>query len=52
MPEAVTLITLAMVGEKAESFSAALSEDMLKGEKNRPPRLDFKECVYLDSYRD
>jgi nitroreductase len=50
IPEEMTLITLVMVGAKAEQPSDILSEDQAKGELERPPRQARVEFVHLDHY--
>ena len=46
IPPEMTLITLLIVGKKAESISPLLSEKQIGWEKERPERLPLEEFVY------
>jgi nitroreductase len=50
IPENMRLITLVIVGKKAEQMSPILSEKQVENEKKRPPRLEFPAFSFIDSY--
>jgi len=50
IPEEMRLITLIIIGRHSKDINPVLSESMKLGEKQRPPRKDLGDFVYLDSY--
>ena len=44
------LITLLIVGQKADTINPALNEKMVESEKKRPPRFPLSDFVYLNQY--
>jgi len=52
IPEDYMLITLIIVGKKAEKVDEELSDDQQKAEKNRPPRKDLTEFMFFDTFED
>jgi nitroreductase len=50
MPDDMKLITLVIVGRKAEGVSAALSDSQKASEPARPPRKAFEEVAFLNAY--
>jgi nitroreductase len=52
IPPEMRLITLIIVGKHSDEIKSELSEDMAKGEKQRPPRKSFNEFVWINEYKD
>lgn len=52
IPQGMQLITLIIVGKHSDEIKSELSEDMAKGEKQRPPRKSFDEFVWINEYND
>jgi nitroreductase len=52
IPEHMTVITLVIVGRKADEASPILSEKQLTWEKERPERLKVEEFMYRNEYRE
>lgn len=52
IPSDHVLITLVIVGPKADDFNSELSEDQLKAEKGRPPRKTINEFAFFDQYKE
>jgi nitroreductase len=50
IPKDMRLITLIIVGRHSNEIRSELSEDMAKGEKQRPPRKSLEEFVWFDKY--
>ena len=50
MPDDMKLITLIIVGRKAEGVSAALADSQKASELARPPRKPFEEIAFLNAY--
>ncbi len=50
IPEEMRLITFVVIGKHSDTINPVLTESMKLGEKQRPPRKDFEEFVYLDNY--
>lgn len=48
IPEDMRLITLVIVGKHSDEIKSELSENMAKGEKQRPPRKSFDEIAWID----
>ncbi|MFW9970784.1 MAG: nitroreductase family protein [Candidatus Odinarchaeota archaeon] len=51
IPEEMILITLIIIGKHSKEINPVLSELMKLGEKQRPPRKDLGEFVYINSYK-
>lgn len=51
IPDDMTVITLIIVGKKADKINPDLSENQKKGELNRPPRLKLEQFIYKDKYK-
>lgn len=52
IPQEMRLITLVIVGKHSDEIRSELSEDMAKGERQRPPRKSFDEFVWINEYKD
>jgi nitroreductase len=52
IPKEFRLITLINVGRKSDSINPVLSNAMKLGEKQRPPRKQLEEFIYLDRYNN
>lgn len=52
IPPEMRLITLVIVGKHSDEIKSELSEDMAKGEKQRPPRKSFDEFTWINEYKD
>ncbi len=52
IPPEMRLITLIIVGKHSDEIKGELSENMAKGEKQRPPRKSFDEFVWINEYKD
>jgi nitroreductase len=52
IPEEMRLITLINVGKHSKEIKKELSADMIKGEKQRPPRKSFEEFAWFDEYKN
>ena len=50
IPDEMRLITLVIIGKHSKDANPVLSEKMKLGEKQRPPRKDLGDFVYLNSY--
>jgi nitroreductase len=50
IPEKYSVITLVIVGKKADKIHEFLSEDQVEKEKNRPPRKKLNEYTYHNVY--
>ncbi|MFX0023062.1 MAG: nitroreductase family protein [Candidatus Hermodarchaeota archaeon] len=50
IPNEMRLITLVIIGKHSKEINPVLSESMKLGEKQRPPRKDLEEFVYLENY--
>lgn len=50
IPIEMRLITLVIVGKRSKEINPVLSEPMKLGEKQRPPRKDFKEFIFLNKF--
>ena len=50
IPEEMRLITLIVIGKHSEKINPILSEPMKLGERQRPPRKNLSEFIYIDSY--
>ncbi|MFO7733962.1 MAG: nitroreductase family protein [Candidatus Aminicenantes bacterium] len=50
IPEEFQVITLILVGKRADAPSPVLSEKQLKDEKRRPERLPFEKFAFLNDY--
>ena len=50
IPKDMRLITLIIVGKHSNEIKSELSEDMAKGEKQRPPRKALEEFTWMDAY--
>lgn len=50
IPRQMTVITLIIVGKKSQHIGPLLSEKQAAAEEQRPPRLDFAEFAYIDTY--
>lgn len=52
LPADMTLITLVMVGKHSTAINPALSENMKKGELNRPERLPLADIAFRERYSE
>lgn len=52
IPPEMRLITLIIVGKHSDEIKSELSENMAKGEKQRPPRKSFDKFVWINEYKD
>lgn len=50
IPEEYSVITLVIIGKKAENIHEFLSEDQAEKEKNRPPRKKLVEYIHHNVY--
>jgi nitroreductase len=51
IPEEMRLITLIIVGKHSDEIREELSEDMAKGERQRPPRKSFDEFAWINEFK-
>jgi nitroreductase len=51
IPEDMRLITLVIIGKHSEEINPVLSEAMKLGEKQRPPRKELDDFVFINSYK-
>jgi nitroreductase len=51
IPQEMRLITLVIVGKHSDEIKSELSENMAKGEKQRPPRKSFDEFAWIDEFK-
>lgn len=51
IPEEYQVITLIIVGKRAETLSPILSEKQVEWEKSRPERKPFREFAYLNRFK-
>ena len=51
IPKEMRLITLVIVGKHSDKIREELSEDMAKGEKQRPPRKSFGEFAWINEFK-
>ena len=52
IPKEFRLITLVNIGKKSDIINPVLSNAMKLGEKQRPPRKQLEEFIYLDRYNN
>eukprot|EP01156_Anaeramoeba_ignava_P013276 Anaeramoba_ignava/a5088_85.p2 GENE.a5088_85~~a5088_85.p2 ORF type:complete len:187 (+),score=28.79 a5088_85:1006-1566(+) len=52
IPDDYTLITLLIMGKKAAYFNESLNEKQVDSETNRPPRKEFEEFAFFDSFKE
>jgi nitroreductase len=52
IPEHMTVITLVIVGRKADETNPVLSEKQVTWEKERPGRLNIEDFTYMNEYRE
>ncbi len=52
IPDEMNLITLIIVGKHSKTINPVLSEPMKLGEKQRPPRKQLEEFIFLESYNN
>ena len=52
IPVDMRLITLLIVGKKSAGISPLLNEKFVASEKQRPPRMEFEQFSFIDSYRE
>lgn len=52
IPDGMRLITLVIIGKHSKDANPVLSDKMKLGEKQRPPRKDLGDFVYLNSYNN
>lgn len=50
IPEAMTVITLIIVGKKSEKINPVLSDMQRKTEKERPERLKFEDFCFINTF--
>ena len=50
IPDEMRLIALIIIGKHSKEINPVLSEPMKLGEKQRPPRKELEEFVYINSY--
>ncbi|MCF7741064.1 MAG: nitroreductase family protein [Candidatus Marinimicrobia bacterium] len=50
IPDDYNLITLLVVGKRADEIASQLSDDQKKSEKNRPPRKDIDEIAFFEEF--
>jgi len=50
IPDEFNVISLIIVGKKAESINPVLSEKQVEAEKNRPERLPINKIMFLNRY--
>jgi len=50
IPKHIRLITLIAIGKHSEEINPVLSEPMKLGEKQRPPRKNLNEVIFIDNY--
>ncbi len=51
IPTEMRLITLIIVGKHSDEIKSELSENMAKGEKQRPPRKSFDEFAWINEFK-
>jgi len=52
IPSEMRLITLIIVGKHSDEIKSELSENMAKGEKQRPLRKSFEEFAWINQFKD
>lgn len=52
IPEEMRLITLVVIGKHSKEINPVLSEAMQLGEKQRPPRKEFKDFIFRNEYNN
>jgi nitroreductase len=52
IPPEMRLITLIIVGKHSDEIKSELSEDMAKGERQRPPRKSFDEFAWINEFKN
>ncbi|MFX1419427.1 MAG: nitroreductase family protein [Promethearchaeota archaeon] len=52
IPEEMRLITLVIIGKHSKEVNPVLSNSMKLGEKQRPPRRNLEEFIFLNSYKN
>ncbi|MFX1326764.1 MAG: nitroreductase family protein [Promethearchaeota archaeon] len=52
IPEEMRLITLVIIGKHSKEIKPILSEAMKFGEKQRPPRKNLDEFVFINNYKN
>jgi len=52
IPDDMKLITLVNIGKKTEEINPDLSEPQKLGEKQRPPRKELGEFIYINKYSE
>ncbi|MFX1314022.1 MAG: nitroreductase family protein [Promethearchaeota archaeon] len=50
IPDEMRLITLMVIGKRSKEINPVLSESMKLGEKQRPPRKELEDFVFINSY--
>ncbi|MHA2398803.1 MAG: nitroreductase family protein [Promethearchaeota archaeon] len=50
IPEEMRLITLVIIGKHSDNINPALSENMILAEKQRPPRKELREIIFMNHY--
>jgi nitroreductase len=51
IPEEMRLITLVIIGKHSNEINPVLSDAMKLGEKQRPPRKDLEDFIFIDEYK-
>lgn len=52
IPEEMEVISLIIIGKKAEKVNPVLSEKQVEAEKNRPERLPIEKFIWHNQYQD
>lgn len=52
IPQDYMLITLLVMGKKADNFNESLNEQQINFETNRPPRKNFDEFAFFDTFKE
>ncbi|MFX1391681.1 MAG: nitroreductase family protein, partial [Promethearchaeota archaeon] len=50
IPKEMRLITLVIIGKHSKEINPVLSDAMKLGEKQRPPRKNLEEFIFIDNY--
>jgi nitroreductase len=50
IPDDIEVVTLVIIGKKSDILNPDLSEQQKNAEKERPPRLSFKEFVHINEF--
>ena len=52
IPEEMRLITLVIIGKHSKEVNPVLSDAMKLGEKQRPPRKQLQDFIFINNYNE